>query len=112
MEIGGISEEGEGIRITHIIRYYTPYRHKGSIVCVTFGLCRGAVITAMVGVPFLLRSQAHVIFDSPPKLHLPPFDSTFKMTMETPTVRTPPVQREAAATPVVLQASTLSGQNE
>jgi hypothetical protein len=98
IHVGGVEEGARGITITHVITYYLPALFKGSPARLAFGLAENLATSALVGVGLLTATNAVVSFaGKDPELYLQAIQLNLPMTFEAPTLRDPPIRKDAAA---------------
>ena len=90
LEIGGVDKSGEGVRITHVIVYATPFRSQGEGVSVSFGLAEQVSCTAILGVTFHRKAKCTVAYTEPPSIHVGIFNDQFPIAYKVPALRQPP----------------------
>ena len=94
--MGGVEEGARGITITHVITYYLPTTFKGKPARIAFGLAENLATSALVGVGLLTGTNAIVSFTGQdPELYLQALQMNLPMTFEAPTLRDPPVRKDA-----------------
>lgn len=97
--IGGIEQNGTGVRITHVITYWLPSFHKGQQARVSFGLATNVAASALVGIGFLRATNSLLHFSgSEPELFVQAIDLNIPITFEAPSVRSPPARIDATST--------------
>jgi hypothetical protein len=96
LHVGGVEEGARGITITHVITYYLPTTFKGKPARIAFGLAENLATSALVGVGLLTGTNAIVSFTGQdPELYLQALQMNLPMTFEAPTLRDPPVRKDA-----------------
>ena len=53
LTIGGVEQGGLGLRITHVIAHWMPFKCRGGQAKAAFGLTKNIAATALVGIGFL-----------------------------------------------------------